>query len=68
MRRFIFERATDVSGTSGIGLVAEGVQFSDGTVAVRWRSMVASHVLYANVHAAETIHGHGGATRLKWID
>ena len=68
MRRFIFQRNQDVSGTSGTGIVAEGVQFTDGTVAVRWRSMLASHVIYPNVHTAEHIHGHGGATRLKWID
>lgn len=68
MRRFIFQRNEDVSGTSGTGIVAEGVQFTDGTVAVRWRSMMASHVIYPNVHAAEHIHGHGGATVLKWLD
>lgn len=68
MRRFIFQRNEDVSGMSGTGIVAEGVQFTDGTVAVRWRSMMASHVIYPNVHAAKHILGHGGATRLKWID
>lgn len=49
MRRFVFQRNEDVSGTSGTGIVAEGVQFTDGTVAVRWRSMIASHVIYLNV-------------------
>lgn len=68
MRRFVFQRNEDVSGTSGTGIVAEGIQFTDGTVAVRWRSMMASHVIYQNVHAAEHIHGHGGATVLKWLD
>lgn len=68
MRRFILQRIEDVSGMSGTGIVAEGVQFTDGTVAVRWRSMMASHVIYQNVHTAEHIHGHSGATRLKWID
>ena len=68
MRRFILQRNENVSGTSGTGIVAEGVQFTDGTVAVRWRSMIASHVIYLNVHAAEQIDCHGGATRLKWID
>ena len=30
MRRFYFDRQTDVSGTSGTGAVVEGVQFGDG--------------------------------------
>lgn len=68
LRRFVFKRTTDVSGTSGTGIVAEGVQFTDGTVAVRWRSFISSHVIYPNAHAAEAIHSHGGATKLVWLD
>lgn len=68
LRRFIFQRNTDVSGTSGTGIVAEGVQFTDGTVAVRWRSFISSHVIYPNAQAAEAIHSHGGATKMVWLD
>jgi hypothetical protein len=68
LRRFVFQRTTDVSGTSGTGIVAEGVQFTDGTVAVRWRSFIASHVIYPNAQAAEAIHSHGGATKMVWLD
>jgi len=68
LRRFVFKRTTDVSGTSGTGIVAEGVQFTDGTVAVRWRSFISSHVIYPNAQAAEAIHSHGGATKLVWLD
>lgn len=68
LRRFVFQRATDVSGTSGTGIVAEGVQFTDGTVAVRWRSFISSHVIYPNAQAAEAIHSHGGSTKMVWLD
>lgn len=68
LRRFVFQRNTDVSGTSGTGIVAEGVQFTDGTVAVRWRSFISSHVIYPNAQAAEAIHSHGGATKMVWLD
>lgn len=35
---FVLERDQDVSGVSGVGTVAEGVVFSDGTVSLRWTS------------------------------
>ena len=36
MRTFELHRDTDVSGVSGTGVVAEGVEFADGTTVVRW--------------------------------
>ena len=54
IRTFHFERVEDVNGVSGVGRVAEGIEFSDGTVVVHWQ--------------AESIHGHGGRTRLVWHD
>lgn len=69
MRTFYLEREQDVTGISGTGRVAEGVQFSDGVVAIRW--IVGEHrstVVWPNVEAVEAIHGHGGATRLVWND
>lgn len=68
IRRFLLSRERDVSGVSGTGLVAEGAQFWDGTVAVRWRSLTASTTFYASVDDVLHIHGHGGATVLKWLD
>lgn len=70
MRRFYFDRNNDVSGTSGTGAVAEGVQFSDGRVALRWITgdMPSSTVIYDNIDDAQTIHGHGGGTEVVWID
>lgn len=36
MRRFAMDRANDVSGVSGTGMVLEGVVFSTGVVVVHW--------------------------------
>lgn len=67
MRTFNLVRHNDVSGISGTGVVAQGVEFNDGTVAMRW--IVGEHrstVLWANIEAVVAIHGHGGATELVW--
>lgn len=67
-RRFVLQREHDVSGVSGTGPVAFGVAFPDGTVAIRWRGQHASTVVWATLADAVAVHGHGGATRIEWID
>ena len=66
---FILMRTTDVSGVSGTGIVADGVAFPDGTVALRWRGGNPTSVVFHDngVASVEAIHGHGGATRLVWL-
>lgn len=68
MRRFQLERDTDVSGISGTGTVADGVEFPDGTVVIRWRGERQSTVVWPGIEDVEAIHGHGGATRIVWVD
>lgn len=68
MRRFYFDRQTDVSGTSGRGAVVEGVQFSDGQVVVRWLTFLSSIAVYKSIEDAIAIHGHDGSTDLHWCD
>lgn len=68
MRRFELHRDIDVSGISGTGVVAEGVEFGDGWVAVRWRGATPSTVIWASVDDAVAVHGHAGSTRLVWLD
>ena len=68
MRRFYFDRQTDVSGTSGTGAVVEGVQFSDGSVYLRWMTSLTSWAHYRSIEECVLIHGHGGATNLVWVD
>lgn len=68
MKRFLLYRDSDDSGVSGTGVVAEGVMFTDGTAVMRWVSEHTSTAVYRSVEDIKTIHGHGGATKLVWID
>lgn len=66
MKRFLLHRLEDETGVSGTGLVAEGVEFGDGTVAMRWRTGISSTAIYDKVADVEAIHGHNGKTVLRW--
>lgn len=68
MRRFHLDRASDPSGVSGTGVVAEGIEFTDGSVALRWLSAWPSTSIYPDVATVETVHGHGGSTVVIWYD
>ncbi|MCP2015605.1 hypothetical protein L1280_002773 [Deinococcus sp. HSC-46F16] len=68
MRRFHLVREEDVSGSSGCGVVAEGVEFHDGTAAMRWRVPPCSTALYTSTADVVTIHGHEGRTVLQFLD
>ena len=68
MRRFYLSRRVDVTGTSGDGLVAEGIEFSDGTVVLRWLSGTPSTVIYHRLDDAIKVHGHDGQTVIVWRD
>jgi len=67
-RLFSLIRTDDVSGVSGEGRVADGVQWPDGTVTVRWRTTTASTVFFSCLADAEAIHGHDGRTVVSWSD
>lgn len=67
-RRFAMVRHSDPSGVSGVGLVAYGVQFDDGHVAVRWVSDAPSTSLWDGLADLLAVHGHHGATVIRWID
>jgi hypothetical protein len=67
-RRFHLVRHQDVTGMSGKGVVAGGVQWPDGTVVVRWYGEHASTVVWANLDDAIAVHGHGGLTEVAWLD
>lgn len=68
MRRFVLERIEDVSGTSGTGIVAEGIEFTNGMCALHWLTQLESVAIYANSKVLEAIHGHDGRTEIKWLD
>lgn len=67
-RRFKLVRTVDVSGISGTGIVAFGIVFPDGHVAMRWNTGIASTVVYDSIEHVEHIHGHGGNTVIRFID
>lgn len=63
-RTFQLRRDEDETGVSGTGIVAEGVIFSDDTVALRWLTSKASTGLYDNLIDLIAIHGHSGKTQV----
>ncbi|MFF0341944.1 hypothetical protein [Kribbella sp. NPDC004875] len=68
-RRFELHRHVDVSGVSGTGVIAEGVEWSDRTVALRWGGQYPTTTVWQDgVEALLAIHGHGGATTIRWLD
>jgi hypothetical protein len=78
MRAFRVVRDEDVTGVSGTGVVAEGVEFWDGTVVVRWmelpkdnpnyqRGVRATTVVFPSIVAVKALHGHNGATRIEFL-
>ena len=70
MRRFVLQRDDDVTGVSGEGQVAEGVEFTDGSVALRWVSKWPTSVVFHDrgIKSVEEVHGHHGATQIVWLD
>lgn len=62
MRIFQLHRETDPFNVTGTGHVADGVEFDDGTVVVRWRTATPSTVDWASMADAERVHGHEGST------
>ncbi|WP_019629721.1 hypothetical protein [Actinomadura atramentaria] len=63
-RPFHLVRHDDVTGVSGEGIVADGVKWPDGTVALRWRGEDPSTIHRDTLESVEKIHGHDGRTRI----
>lgn len=68
MKTFQLQRHEDISGVSGTGIVAEGVQFHDGQCAVSWFSSYHTVEIAPNIDTVMAIHGHHGKTVLVWTD
>lgn len=68
-RRFVLDRNVDVSGVSGTGVVAEGVEFSDGVVCMHWTSQWPSSVVfYEGLEGLLAVNGHDGRTVVRFLD
>lgn len=76
MRMFWLIRETDVTGVSGTGTVAEGVEYTDGTVALRWLKAGTARpdhvrpttVLHDDLDSVIGLHSHDGKTRVVFED
>lgn len=68
MRRFVLVRYEDPSGVSGVGVVAEGTAFTDGTVALQWCGSAPAISIWPSTDAMLEVHGHGRRTVIQWID
>lgn len=67
-RRFHLLRLEDVHDVSGTGVVAEGVQFTNGSVVLTWLTHLTSVAVYHSIDVLERIHGHDGKTIVVWDD
>ena len=79
LRRFELVRTADESGVSGTGVVAVGVEFPDGAVAMQWlneqnnrvqteRNGLALYPSRSGIEDAIEVHGHSGGTEVRFID
>ncbi len=69
MKCFQMRRTEDETGVSGIGIVAEGVEFDNGKVALTWLAnpLLTSVAIYDRMDDVILIHGHGGKTTIEII-
>lgn len=67
-RTFELHRTADVSGVSGCGVVADGVEFEDDTVVLHWRGAHRSTVVWPSIADVVAVNGHDGATKVVWDD
>lgn len=68
MRCFHLVRDFDVSGVSGVGVVAEGIVFRTGKAVLAWVTQYSSVAVYDSLEELAAIHGHDGRTRIVGLD
>lgn len=67
-RRFLLIRTEDLSGISGTGVVAEGIAFSTGKIALAWIRPPFAIGIFDSVFDMMSVHGHQGKTNVHWVD
>lgn len=67
-KRFVLERKEDVSGTSGVGIVAAGYVFPSGLAVIEWLSLEKSLGIFHSIAQLEKIHGHEGKTIVRFLE
>ena len=68
-RRFVLMRDEDVTGVSGTGVVATGVEFPDGRTVMRWcvKGKPNSITMFDSIPEALEVHGHDGRTSIHMV-
>ena len=66
MQTFHLNRKQDETGVSGTGVVAEGIQFSNGVCVLCWLNEMLSLKIYNVIGDVQRIHGHNGQTEIVW--
>ena len=63
---FVLLRHEDETGVSGTGIVAWGVEFPDGVVALQWKGEWPTSVVFHDrgMDSVRAVHGHGGKTEI----
>lgn len=64
-RMFRLRRDEDHTGATGAGIVAEGVEWTDGTVTVRWKHGETTQ--HNNLKTLATMHFNRGNTSIVWM-
>ncbi len=67
LRQFILVRKKDLTGTSGTGVVAEGVVFEDGQAVLKWLRKPYSLGVYPSLKNLIDVHGHEGNTQVRFV-
>ncbi len=70
--RFKLVRATDVTGISGTGDIAAGIEWPNGTVSLYWLK-TQTHGYYKSVEQVQHIHCYPDSSgvpnaRIEWLD
>lgn len=53
---------------SGVGVIAEGVEFTGGRVVLTWLTGTQGTTLFDSIQGVLDVHGHAGKTTVEWID
>lgn len=66
MRLFYLRRKEDIHGVSGEGIVAEGVELTNGQCVLHWLTIYSSVAVYPSMKELENIHGHDRKTLVEY--
>lgn len=68
IQHFYLNRREDVSGVSGVGVVARGVILPSGHAIMEWLTFTSSIGIYKSLNDLMEIHNHEGRTEIVMGD